>query len=203
MFTRTSQVSSIAFTSEDVEKNLHLNLINFLFDYNNKADDNFFDINITTDGCCLIVEFVNLTRGVNDNTEGFAYIDEEHEVLKIVKFPDTHYEYMADDEAEEALKKWLTENPGWKKDEFGRWWYDKPKKENENEFKIPKGGRHPDGVWADNWGDTDGDREVYYKFKDADGDKEVSKGDLADLNNHLNNVEKTLTINKKESSEIK
>lgn len=122
MFTRTSQVSSIAFTPEDVEKNLHLNLINFLFDYNNKADDNFFDIHITTDGYCLIVEFVNLTRGFNDNSEGFAYIDEDHEVLKIVRFPDDHYEYMADDEAEEALKKWLVENPGWKKDEFGRWY---------------------------------------------------------------------------------
>ena len=205
MFTRTSQVNSVAFTPDEVEKNLHMDLINFLLSYNSKADDSFFDIHITTDGYCTIVEFVSLTRGVNDNSEGFAYVDEEHYVLKRVEFPDGHYEYLDDEVAEEALKEWLANNPGWEKDEHGYWWYHKPKEENENEF---------------NDDDFAADDQAYYKFVDADGDRdgdrEISKQDLTDLSsheinkedldklgNHLNNVEKTLRINKKENSEIK
>lgn len=201
MFTRTSHVNSVAFTPDEVEKNLHLDLINFLLSYNSKADDSFFDIHITTDGYCTIVEFVSLTRGVNDNSEGFAYVDEEHYVLKRVDFPDGHYEYLDDEVAEEALKEWLANNPGWGKDEYGYWCH------------------HTDSIADDN---SEANDQVYYKFEDADGDRdgdreiseqdltdlgshEISKEDLDKLGNHLNNVEKTLIINKnkKENSEIK
>ena len=127
MFTRTSKVNSVAFTPDEVEKNLHLDLINFLLTYNKKADDSFFDIRITTDGCCLIVEFVSLTRGINDDSEGFVFMDEEHYLLKRVEFPDGHYDYLNDDDEDDAISQWLAANPGWEKDENGYWWYHKPK----------------------------------------------------------------------------
>ena len=127
MFTKTSPVSSLAFTPEEVEKNLHLDLINFLLTYNKKAENSFVDIHVTTDGYCVIVEFANITRGVNDNTEGFVFMDEEHYLLKRVEFPDGHYEYMDDDDEDDAISQWLAAHPGFERDEHGYWWYHKPK----------------------------------------------------------------------------
>ena len=121
MFTNTS-INSVAFSPEDVQKNLHIDLINYLLSFNQKSEDSFFDIHVTSDGFCTIVEFVNLTRGINDTSEGFVYMDEEHYLLKRVNFPDNSYDYFDDDVAEEALKNWLADHPGWKKDEFGRWY---------------------------------------------------------------------------------
>ena len=120
MFTNTS-VNSVAFTPEDVQKNLHLDLINYLLSFNQKSENSFFDIHITTDGFCTIVEFANITRGINDTSEGFVYMDEDHYLLRRVEFPDGHYDYFNDDAAEEVFNNWLREHPGWKKDEFGRW----------------------------------------------------------------------------------
>ena len=121
MFTNTS-INSVAFTPEDVQKNLHLDLINYLLSFNQKSENSFFDIHITTDGFCTIVEFANITRGINDTSEGFVYMDEDHYLLKRVVFPDGHYDYLDDDEAEEVFNNWLQEHPGWAKDEFGRWY---------------------------------------------------------------------------------
>ena len=121
MFTNTS-VNSVAFTPEDVQKNLHLDLINYLLSFNQKSENSFFDIHITTDGFCTIVEFANITRGINDTSEGFVYMDEDHYLLKRVEFPDGHYDYLDDNEAEDVFNNWLKEHPGWVKDEFGRWY---------------------------------------------------------------------------------
>ena len=121
MFTNTS-INSVAFAPEDVQKNLHIDLINYLLSFNQKSEDSFFDIHITSDGFCTIVEFANLTRGINDTSEGFVYMDEDHYLLKRVNFPDGHYDYFDDNEAEDVFNNWLADHPGWEKDEFGRWY---------------------------------------------------------------------------------
>lgn len=121
MFTNT-QVNSVAFTPEEVEQNLHMDLITYLLSYNQKSKCSYFDIHITSDGFCTIVEFVSLTYDINSETEGFVFMDEEHELLKRVEFPDGHYDYLNDNEAEEVFNNWLKEHPGWGKDEFGRWY---------------------------------------------------------------------------------
>lgn len=120
MFTNT-QINSVAFTPEEVEQNLHMDLIAYLLSYNQKSKSSYFDIHITSDGFCTIVEFASLTYDITSETEGFVFMDEEHYLLKRVEFPDGHYDYFDDDEAEEVFNNWLKEHPGWVKDEFGRW----------------------------------------------------------------------------------
>lgn len=115
-----SDVNSAAFTPEEVKKGLHLDLIKYLLDYNSKSEKSYNDIHITTDGYCLIVEWTNLNYEYSSGC-GFRYVDEEHELLKEVVFPDNHTEYLFDDEEQEALDDWLKENPGWFKNDYGRW----------------------------------------------------------------------------------
>ena len=139
MFTNTT-VNSVAFTPEDVQKNLHLDLINYLLSYNQKSEDYYFDIHITTDRFCTIVEFACVSyEEINDN--GFVFMDDDHFLLKRVVFPDGHYDFLDDDEAEEVFNNWLKEHPGWVKDEFGRW----HSKEDCSEDFV--------------YGDTDGDKK--------------------------------------------
>ena len=122
MFTTNSKINSVAFTPEEVKQNLHMGLIVYLLSFNQKSENSFFDIHITTDGLCTIVEFANITRGINDTLEGFVYMDEDHYLLKRVEFPDGHYDYLDDNEAEDVFNDWLKEHPGWEKDKFGRWY---------------------------------------------------------------------------------
>ena len=67
MFTNT-RVNSVAFTPEEVEQNLHMDLITYLLSYNQKSKSSYFDIHITSDGFCTIVEFVNLTYDITSET---------------------------------------------------------------------------------------------------------------------------------------
>ena len=48
------------FTRDDVEKGLHLKLLEYLCRYNVETEsDEFFDIHVTTDGDSIIVEWVD------------------------------------------------------------------------------------------------------------------------------------------------
>lgn len=114
-------MNSKAFTPEEVKKNLHLDLINYLLSYNQKSKNYYYDIHITTDGYCLIVEWENIPYN-HEYGGAFKYIDEDHIVLKQVIFPDNHTEYLFDDEEDEMLKEWLEKNPGWKQNNYGHWY---------------------------------------------------------------------------------
>ena len=46
-----------AFTPKEVKQGLHTDLIQMLLKYNEKSDEHFMDIHITTDGYCLMVEW--------------------------------------------------------------------------------------------------------------------------------------------------
>ena len=126
MFTKTSPVNSVAFTPEEVELNLHLDLINYLLSFNQKSKNSYFDIHITTDGYCTIVEFATLDHEFSQDVEGFVFMDEEHYLLKRVNFPDGHYDYVDDDAAQNVMDDWLQKHPGWKRDQFGHWSQERP-----------------------------------------------------------------------------
>ena len=112
--------NSQAFTPEEVKKGLHLDLIKYLLDYNQKAEGYFNDIHIDTDGYCVIVEWV--TESYKDACSSFEFVDEDEVVLKIVKFPDGSYDYVEDqDEANDRFQLWLHENPGLEKGPYGGW----------------------------------------------------------------------------------
>lgn len=119
MFTE-NKVNSISFTPDEIKNNLHLDFLNFLFKYNEKAENSFFDIHITTDGLCMIVEFARVDYR-DSNYEGFVYLDDEHQLLRQITFPDNHYEYFPDNEVEEVLNNWLKDHPEWELDQFGNW----------------------------------------------------------------------------------
>ena len=113
--------NSQAFTPEEVKKGLHLDLIKYLLDYNQKADGYFNDIHIDTDGYCVIIEWV--TESYKEACSSFEFVGCDEEVLKLVHFPDNSYGYASDeDEANDMLLLWLHENPGWEKNEYGRWY---------------------------------------------------------------------------------
>lgn len=107
----------MAFTPENKEN--MKKLLKFLVeDYDSKEYYN--EVHITNDGYCTIIEWDNVPF---DGTYGgtFRYVDEEHDVLKEVEFPDGHYEYLPDRDEEWVIKEWLEDNPGWEKDEWGNW----------------------------------------------------------------------------------
>lgn len=114
--------NSEAFTPEEIEKGLHLDLLKLLLDYNKINDKHYKDIHITTDGYCLIVEWTTKYYDDADLGGSFEYVDEDSEVMKTIEYPDGHYEYIhMDEDAKIYLDEWLKENPGWKKNDWGRW----------------------------------------------------------------------------------
>ena len=120
MFTNT-RVNSVAFTPEEIKQGLHIDLLDYLISHNQKNKNSYYDIHITTDGFCTIVEFVTITYGIDDGVEGFVFMDEEHELLKRVEFPDRHYDYFPDDDVNDAFNEWLADHPEWYKDTDNRW----------------------------------------------------------------------------------
>jgi len=115
------EYNSQGFTPEEVEKKLHLDLINFLLDFNSKSDKHYHDIHITTDGYCLIVEWT--TNSYEDMEAGsFKFVDEDQVVMTEKVFPDNHTELCYNEaDYKERLDEFLKENPGWRQTEYGRW----------------------------------------------------------------------------------
>ena len=110
-------MNSMAFAPE--EKENMKKLLKFLVeDYD--SEDYYNEVHITSDGYCTIVEWELVTY---DGSLGgkFEYVDEDHEVLKQLIFPDNHYEYVLDCDEEKVLEEWLKEHPEYVKNEYGRW----------------------------------------------------------------------------------
>ena len=79
--TEIPKYNYMAFIPEEVEKGLHLDLIKTLLDINNKSEDHFNEIHITTDSYCTIVEWVYIPI---DRSYGgkFEFIDEDEYIEK-------------------------------------------------------------------------------------------------------------------------
>lgn len=114
-------MNSRAFTPEEVKQGLHLDLIAYLLEHNRKNDERYYEFIVTTDGYCTIIEWVERKYNPEWPEERFLYANEDQLIAEEVEFPDNHFELMEPRFKEEALKEWLEENPGWEKDEYGRW----------------------------------------------------------------------------------
>ena len=112
-----------AFTPDEVEQGLHLDLVNYLLDHNKKNENQYYDIHITTDGYCIIIEWTDVSYDKHLGPEGkFEYVPGNGYVMIEKHFPDGHYDYFgSEEEFEEVLKDWLKENPGWVKTPYGTW----------------------------------------------------------------------------------
>lgn len=115
--------NSRAFTPEEAKAGLMGDLLRYLLGHNAKSEDAWYDIHIWTDGYCQVVEWCNrrLKDGFGDPW-GFEFVDDEHEVLKRVEFPDGHWEYMPDSEEGDAVADFLERHPGeYERDGYGGW----------------------------------------------------------------------------------
>lgn len=112
-----------AFTPEEVEKGLHIDLLNYLLDHNKKNENQYYDIHITTDGYCTIIEWTDVSYNNEYGDEGkFEFVPYNGQVMLEFSFPDNHYErFFSEEEYQERLQEWLKENPGWVKTHYGTW----------------------------------------------------------------------------------
>lgn len=132
------QYNSQAFTPNEVEKGLHLDLIKFLLEQSSKFEDSYYEIHIDSDGYCTIVEWYDKRYDGQDCNEGWQFIDWEQEVMYRQEFPDNHYEYVfSKEEGQELLDEWLKENPDWKQNEYGHWYNEKENEEFYNQYVKP------------------------------------------------------------------
>lgn len=115
--------NSQAFTPEEVKKGLHLDLLNYLLDHNKKNETQYYDIHITTDGYCTIIEWTDVDYNQEFGPEGkFEYVPFDGYVMIEKTFPDNHTELCYNEEDyQERLDDFLKENPGWVKTSYGTW----------------------------------------------------------------------------------
>ena len=111
-----------AFTPDEVEKGLLQDLLNYLLEHNRKAEEQYYDIHISSDGYCTIVEWVDVNYQMQQEEGRFAFVPYNGYVMLEFSFPDNHYEVCySEEDYQERLEKWLQENPGWVKTHFGTW----------------------------------------------------------------------------------
>lgn len=118
-----TEYNSQAFTPEEVEAGLLQDLLNYLLGHNKKNKNQYYDIHITTDGYCSIVEWTDVSYNNEYGDEGkFEYVPYNGQVMLEFTFPDNHYEMCYNEEDyQERLQEWLKENPGWVKTSYGTW----------------------------------------------------------------------------------
>ena len=118
-----TEYNSQAFTPEEVDEGLHLDLLNYLLDHNRKAKEQYYDIHITSDGYCTIIEWIDVNYNNKYGDEGeFKFVPSNGCIMLEKFFPDNHSEMCYDEEDfEERLKEFLEQHPGWVKGPFGNW----------------------------------------------------------------------------------
>ena len=116
------EYNSQAFTPEEVEQGLLNDLLNYLLEYNKKCESGYYDIHITSDGYCTIVEWKDVNYKFEGEEGKFEFVPYNGQVMLEYSFPDNHYEqFYSEEEYQERLKEWLEENPGWVKTPYGTW----------------------------------------------------------------------------------
>lgn len=102
-------MNELWFSREDCEKGLHLEYIKTLAEISSKLSNGFLEILLTGDGESTCVKYEK--RYYCDKDEGgrFEYIDRDNDeiVLKVITFPDGHYDYFDKDvDVREVLRDW-------------------------------------------------------------------------------------------------
>lgn len=114
-------MNSQAFTPEEIEQGLLKDLLDYLLEYNNKNKTGYYDIHITSDGYCSIVEWVDILYDLQGEESKFVLLKPDECVMKELSFPDNHCEMVYPEEADERLSEWHKEHPEWVKTSYGTW----------------------------------------------------------------------------------
>ena len=110
-----------SFTPEEVKQGLLQDLLNYLLEYNQKNNKGYYDIHITSDGYCTIVEWVDIGYDIQYEESKFVLLKSDEGIMKKLLFPDNHYEIVYPEEAKERLSEWHKEHPEWVKTPYGTW----------------------------------------------------------------------------------
>ena len=128
-------INEQVFTPDEVKKGLHLKLIGALLEMDKDRKDSHFDIRLSTDGYCTIVQWCDVSDDAG--CYGFRFIDSDEVVMREYRFPDDHYEYLCDDdEYDVRLAEWLKKNPSWKKNDYGIWYNEEEQKKRLEDLGI-------------------------------------------------------------------
>ena len=110
-----------AFTPEDVEAGLLNDLVKHLLDHNAKSDRAYYDIHITSDGYCSIVQWVSVPYNDEHYNGEFMYVDEDEVIMTEIRYPDNSFEYILPGTEDDAMEEWGKNNPDWYKNDQGIW----------------------------------------------------------------------------------
>ena len=125
-----SNVNSVYFSKEDVGNGLMAEFIATLCRHTYESENLMNDIHIKpADLGAFVVEWEQAPWD-HDYGGKFEYVAEDQIICYDVELPDGTFIYTPD--KDEYLKEWLEENPGWEKDEWGRW------RKKEGQDYIPK-----------------------------------------------------------------
>ena len=112
-------MNSQAFTPEEVKKGLLNEFVTMLLTISSKFEDSYYDIHITTDGYCTIVEWVDCFYDLPNDQ--FKLVKEDQAIMSELIYPDNSCEYVFPEDIDEKLKEWHKDNPGWVKTSYGTW----------------------------------------------------------------------------------
>lgn len=92
-------VNSKAFTPEEVSNGLLQDLLNYLFSYNEKSTEYFYDIHITSDGYCTIVQWCDTSYTLGVSQGGFEFVPSDCVIMKQLILPDDSVQYCFPEDA--------------------------------------------------------------------------------------------------------
>ena len=112
-------MNSQAFKPEEVKKGLLKDFLTMLLTISSKFEDSYYDIHITTDGYCIIVEWVDCFY--NYPSDQFKLVTENQAVMTELRYPDDSYEYVFPEEVDEKFQEWHKAHPEWIQTPCGTW----------------------------------------------------------------------------------
>lgn len=162
-------MNSQAFTPDEVKQGLLQDLLNYLLDYNQKNNNGYYDIHITSDGFCTIVEWVDIIYDFQSEESKFVLLKSDECVMKELSFPDNHYEMVYPEEAEERLSEWHKEHPEWVKTPYGTWTNEEENRrlkeklqtEDTHDCVIPPYEKNEHGDLVEIEEEKDSEKEIY------------------------------------------
>ena len=104
------------------ERKLANKFLATLLNHNRDCLDNYNDIHIYQEEDLIIIEWCQ--KHYNNEffeDRGFKFVDCDQEVMTELILPDNSSEFVEPGKEDIALQEWLEENPGWYKDDNGRW----------------------------------------------------------------------------------
>ena len=106
----------------NTERKLANKFIATLLDHNTVCINNYNDINIYQEEDLIVVNWIQRYYDDEFGICGkFKFVDTDQEVMTELILPDNSSEFVEPGKEDIALQEWLEENPGWYKDDNGRW----------------------------------------------------------------------------------